>query len=147
MVTARELTPMAMVVALSLNACSTVANLGAKSWPLSASVPAASGEVLTRKWEGKNRAVEVRVRSLAPPTQIVPGATTYVVWFTPVQENGPAQNMGALTLNSDLSGTLVVETPFVDFDVLVTAESSAGVTQPTGKEVMRAQVRGPSPTS
>jgi hypothetical protein len=88
--------------------------------------------------------VQLNVKNLAPPDQVAPGATTYVVWFAPTQQGAAAQNMGALMLDTDLCGTLTAQTSFVDFDVLVTAESSASVPQPTGKEIMRAQVRGPS---
>ena len=102
---------------------------------------------MTRKWEGRNRTVEVRVKNLAPPDQITPGAMTYVVWFVPSEPNAPAQNMGALMLDPDLSGTLIAQTSFVDFNVIVTAESAANVLQPTGKQVLQTQVRGPSPTS
>ncbi len=147
--TARGVARGAVVVVLSLGACSWWSNMGAKSWPMSniANVPAASGEVYTRKWEGRERAIEVKVKHLAPANQVVTGATSYVVWFRSMEANAPAQNMGVLSLNSDLEGSLVASTSFVDFDVLVTAESSPMATQPSTNEIMRAQVRGPVPTS
>lgn len=146
----RNVARVAMVlVVLSLGACSWWSNMGGKSWPMSnvANVPAASGEVTTRKWDGRERAVEVKVKHLAPSNQVVTGATCYVVWFKSTEANAPAQNMGVLSLNSDLEGTLTASTSFVDFDVLVTAEASPSATQPSSNEIMRTQVRGPVPTS
>ncbi len=138
-----------VVLALSFAACSWWSNRGGRSWPMSTmgNVPAASGEVTTRKWEGRERAVVVTVEHLAPANQVVSGATSYVVWFKSVEANAPAQNMGVLSLNQDLEGTLTASTSFVDFDVLVTAEPSPTATQPSKDEIMRAQVRGPIPTS
>jgi hypothetical protein len=145
----RSVARVLMVVALSMGACSWWSNMGGKSWPMNSSgnVPAASGDVTTRKWEGRERAVEVKVKHLAPANQVVTGATCYVVWFRSMEANAPAQNMGVLSLNSNLEGTLVASTSFVDFDVLVTAEGTPSVTQPSTNEIMRAQVRGPVPTS
>jgi hypothetical protein len=139
----------ATLVMFSLGACSWWSNMGAKSWPLAntSHVPAASGEVLTRKWEGHERQVQIKIKHLAPANQVVTGTTGYVVWFQSVEQSAPAQNMGALSLNQDLEGTLTATTSFVDFNVLVTAESSAAATQPSSNEIMRAQVRGPVPTS
>jgi len=50
-------------------------------------------------------------------------------------------------LNSDLEGMLTASTSFVDLDVVVTAEVSPSATQPSSNEIVRAQVRGPAPTS
>lgn len=145
----RNIARVAVVLVLALEACSWWSNMGAKEWPMNnvANVPAASGEVYTRKWEGRERSVEVKVKHLAPANQVVTGATVYVVWFQAIEQNAPAQNMGVLSLNSDLEGKLTASTSFVDFNVMVTAESSASATQPSSNEIMRTQVRGPVPTS
>jgi hypothetical protein len=148
--TVRDVARVTLVVAtVAFGACSWWSNMGAKQWPMSniANVPAANGEVYTRKWDGRERVVEVKVKHLAPANQVVTGKTCYVVWFKSTEQNAPAQNMGVLTLSPDLEGSLTASTSFVDFDVLVTAEIAPSAAQPSENEIMRGQVRGPVPTS
>jgi hypothetical protein len=52
--------------------------------------------------------------------------------------------MGAIQPDKNLSGKLTTTTSFENFDVFLTPEPSATVTSPSNKEVMSAQVRGPS---
>jgi hypothetical protein len=68
--------------------------------------------------------------------------STYVVWLKP--ESGTAQNVGVLSLNKDLKGSLETQTAFKDFQVIVTAEKDANVTAPSGRSVMNASVVVPS---
>ncbi len=137
----------ALCAAVTMAGCSWWQSKEAKSWPLSSdNLPAASGKVVTEKWDGRTRNVEVEVSHLAPADRVASGANTYVVWFKPAQQDAPAQNMGTIRPDQNLSGKLKTTTSFVDFDVFVTPESAANVTSPSQKEVLSAQVRGPAPT-
>lgn len=105
-------------------------------------IPAAQGEVEVRasKSQNKNTRVEVRVEHLAEPGAVSPGANTYVVWARP--EGGwEVQNLGALRVGDDLSGTLTTVTPFRRFELFITAERSAQVMRPSGAELLSAQLK------
>lgn len=132
---------------LAIGGCSTVKSMtGAdtQTWPLTVSsgLPAARGEAKVTPQKDGNTKLVVNVEHLASPEQAAPDATTYVVWVTP-QGGGSPQNMGALTVDKNLNGSLTTMVPFRDFDVKVTAEPSAHATQPTRHQVMEARVHLP----
>jgi hypothetical protein len=72
----------------------------------------------------------------------VPGATTYIVWLTPKKEGATAQNIGALTVDSDGKGELEFESTVNSFSIVVTTEPAADVLKPTGREVLEATISG-----
>ncbi|MDP2270455.1 MAG: hypothetical protein Q8N23_24310 [Archangium sp.] len=92
------------------------------------------------KSENKNTLVEVRVRHLALPERVSPGASTYVVWVRPAGESG-VQNLGALQVTPDLNGRLSAVTPFRHFELFITAEPSPQVMQPSGAELLSARLK------
>lgn len=102
-------------------------------------VPSAQGTVTAREVDNNNLEVSVKVKHLAPPARIEPGATTYVVWGQP-EHGGQVQNMGALMVDRDESGELTTITPMHRLDVFVTPESRPDATQPTGKHVLGASI-------
>jgi len=106
---------------------------------LSASeVPASQGTVKATEGKNGNTNVAIRVKHLAPPTKVAPGTTVYVVWLQPV--NGELQNMGALTLNNNLEGSLDTVTPHTRFKISVTPEASGQVAQPSHEPVFTSEV-------
>ena len=105
-------------------------------------IPSAVGKVKVANEKDGNTKVKVEVSHLAQPSAVFAQTSTYVVWLKP--ESGTAQNVGVLSLNKDLKGSLETQTAFKDFQVIVTAEKDANVTAPSGRSVMNASVVVPS---
>ena len=105
-------------------------------------IPSAVGKVKVANEKDGNTKVKVEVAHLAQPSSVFDQTSTYVVWLKP--ESGRAQNVGVLSLNKDLKGSLETQTAFKDFQVIVTAEKDANVTAPSGRSVMNASVVVPS---
>ncbi|HYP09776.1 MAG TPA: hypothetical protein VER03_26365 [Bryobacteraceae bacterium] len=113
----------------------------AKKYPLTAdkSVPAARGQVDVGRDKNGNTKVEIEVEHLAPPENLTPPRTAYVVWF---QERGAEPlNQGTLKPNKNLKATFKSVTPLKTFDVIVTAESDPNSKTAGGSEVLRASVQ------
>jgi len=53
----------------------------------------------------------------------------------------PPQNVGGLVVDKELTGRLNGQTAYREFDIFVTAEAEASVTQPSGMRLLWAQVR------
>ncbi|MFB3813191.1 MAG: hypothetical protein ACE14L_03695 [Terriglobales bacterium] len=101
-------------------------------------VPAAKGNVHTDTDRNGNTGVRVEVEHLAKPHDLKPSYDAYVTWIRPRGEE--PLNVGELRVNDELKGPLQTNTPYKQFDVFVTAENDARVTQPSGPEVLRATV-------
>ena len=129
------------ILSLMLGILLVAAIANAKKYPLTAnqSVPAARGQVDVGRDKNGNTKVEIEVEHLAPPENLSPPRTTYVVWF---QERGAEPlNQGTLKPNKGLKANFKSVTPLKTFDVLVTAESDPTGKSPSGQEVMRASVQ------
>jgi len=50
------------------------------------------------------------------------------------------QNVGAMRVGSDRSGSLKTKTPHESFDLIVTPEASPTVIEPTNRPVFKAQI-------
>lgn len=111
-----------------------------KDYHLTASniVPAASGNVKVQKDDNGNEKLDIKVSNLADPTRLVPPEQVYVVWVRP--SGGDAVKQGALSVDNSLDGELKVVTTSRNFDVFVTAEPSAGVSMPSGPEVLHTHI-------
>ena len=113
----------------------------AKKYPLTAdkSVPAARGQVDIGQDKNGNTKVEIAVEHLAPPENLTPARTAYVVWF---QERGAEPlNQGSLKPNKNLKATFKSVTPLKSFDIFVSAESDVNAKTPSGSEVLRASIQ------
>jgi hypothetical protein len=99
---------------------------------------AAQGKVQVATDDKGNRDLKVEVKHIAPADTVFSGTKHYVVWLKP--DNGPPQNIGVLSPDKSLNAELETKTSFTSFVVLVTAESSAQPTHPSGHEVMSADV-------
>ena len=106
----------------------------------SAKVPAAQGQLSVKDAGNNNTGVELRIQHLANPYNIDRGATTFMVWAKPFAESARVYPLGALTVNKDLSAELNATTPFKDFEVFVTAESSSQVQEPQGDRLLWATI-------
>src|SRR5438067_1815049 len=72
-------------------------------------VPAASGEIEVSRDKNKNTEIDINVEHLAKPSNLTPPKSTYVVWIR--SSNSDLQNLGQLTVNSDLKGEFKTVTP------------------------------------
>ncbi len=104
----------------------------------SASVPASEGTVSVSKGENDNTNITIEVKHLAPPPKMASDATVYVVWIQPMDNT--MQNVGAMILDDNLTGTLNTVTPHRRFKVLVTPEPSGKVAYPTHEPVFTSDV-------
>lgn len=129
----------AMAGLLALGGCATArVPLGSSS-----DIPAAEGTVMTSMTKNNNTAVDVRVKHLAPPNKVEPGATTYVVWARP-EGTGEVLNLGALKVDDNLTGQLKTVTPYTGFELFITAEPTAQASSPQGDELLSAVVPAPA---
>lgn len=103
-------------------------------------VPSAEGTVKTSDAGNNNTGIDVQVKHLARPQKLDPSATTYVVWARPLGDFGRPQSLGALSVDQELTGRLSGTTAFRDFEVFITAESSAQVQDPRGERLLWATV-------
>jgi hypothetical protein len=113
----------------------------AKKFPLTAdpSVPAARGEVNIGKDKNGNTKVDLQVKFLAPPENLTPPKTAYLVWF---QDRGGEPTMeGQLRLDKKLNGNFKTTTPLRNFDLFVTAETDASAKTPGSPQLLRTSVQ------
>lgn len=131
------LLPLALAASL-LGGCASTKNND--NIAMASTVPAAQGELKVSD-AGSNTSIDLSVRHLAPPERISSQASTYVVWVRPLADDtGRAQNLGALSVDRDLSGRLRTTTPLKQFELFVTAEPSTVAEAPTGERVLSAMV-------
>lgn len=105
----------------------------------SRSVPAAEGSVKVEAGSSDNTSLLIEVRHMAPPQNLAPGATTFVVWAE-APAGGPPQNLGALDVGADRSGRLRTLTPLRRMRVFVTAEASAASATPSTSPLLSASI-------
>jgi hypothetical protein len=130
---------------VGLGGCGTMGMMGGETWTMNTaeSVPAAQGKVKVANQKDGNTKVKVEVDHLAPPALASEQlASTYVVWIKSPQ--GLPQNAGVLKVGSNRKGSLETKTPFKEFTVLVTLETSPAATIPTGPAVMDTRITMPT---
>jgi hypothetical protein len=100
--------------------------------------PASEGTVKVDSGPNNSTTLQVKVHHLAPASKVWPEATTYVVWVQP--RNAPPQNIGVLTMDSNLEGGLDATTLQHRFQVLVTPEANGQVGAPSHDAVFTSDV-------
>lgn len=86
-----------------------------------ARAPSASGIVEVDDIGGGSTQVAVHIEYLHPPSRLQDGFAHYVVWFVP-KSGGPVRG-GMLRFDPEArTGDLTATSPFMDFEVRVTAE-------------------------
>jgi hypothetical protein len=128
---------LSLALALAAAGCGTTFAMAPDS-----SVPFAKGEVDASFEKDGNGKMKVHVEHLGEPAKLNPAATTYIVWVRPKTDKGDTkpQNMGALQVNSDYSGSIEFNTSFKSFDITITPEPAADVTTPSGRDVLKATI-------
>ncbi|MDD2542560.1 MAG: hypothetical protein PHH28_16190 [Desulfuromonadaceae bacterium] len=106
--------------------------------PSSSVVPAASGITKVTTDANNNSKVELKVQNLAPPQNLVPPKSVYVVWVE--TRDNQKFNLGQLKVDKNLNGELNGTTPFKEFRLIVTAEDFATVTQPSTSVILTTDV-------
>lgn len=103
-------------------------------------IPAATGTVETKTGPNGNVRLKVMVEHLAPPSRLRTGATTYVVWAQLAAQGAVPQNLGALHVTNNLSGSLETLTAMPAFSIFLSPEESPLVQSPTGEPLMMTPV-------
>ncbi len=98
-------------------------------------LPGAEGDIKYTVSKNDNTRITLKVKHLAPPEELTPPASHYVVW-TRDEKNSPAQNIGALVVDKNLDGELDAVTPWHSFELFITAEGSGQVQQPSGQPLL-----------
>ena len=139
-----EWKPLRYGVLLALFAVGSATQALAVTLPLVASeqIPAAQGKVGLRSTKNGNVELKIRVRHLATPARITPGASVFVVWVRGMAPDAQAQNLGALRVDKNLNGNITAITALQTFDLFVTTESSPLATAPSGPEVLKLTYKG-----
>lgn len=125
------------LLASSLLGCSSTTVMTPDS-----SVPFAQGEVDASFEDNGNNSFTLSVKHLGDPAKLASAATTYVVWIVPKKDEEKPQNIGALKVDDDYNGELEFKTPHKAFAILVTPETAADVTAPSGRNVLSGEIDG-----
>lgn len=120
---------LALVIAAGLSGCAKKIAVD-----ISSTVPATQAEIKTGKDDNDNPIVELKVKHLAPPQNLQPARSTYVVWVETV--DGKTFNAGRLKLNDDLEGGIKVMTPYPRFRLVVSAEDDPLTARPGSQRVL-----------
>jgi len=100
--------------------------------------PSAEARVEYHTERNGNTTLMLSAHHLAPPSQLTPPKTTYVVWIQ--RPGNDPENLGALKINEKQEATIKATTPHKTFDVFVTAEDNERVQSPSSMEVLRGVV-------
>jgi hypothetical protein len=131
------LSAIAAVFALTLVGC------GPSTYQLQPTdlTPSATGKVEVEDADdNENYKVDLEVKHMAPPKNLGPSLSTYVVWLD-TAESAQTIKVGQLKVNEDSrEADIEFTTPYSDFEVLVTAEPNKTVGAPGNKVVLRQRV-------
>jgi hypothetical protein len=100
--------------------------------------PAAKGEAKITTDDNNNTRVELDIRHLAPPQNLTPPKSAYVVWAE--APDGRTENLGQIVAGSDRSARFQTVTPLKVFRILVTAEDRALAQSPSQQVVLTTDV-------
>jgi len=122
--------------AISLSGCAIFSSRSTNpKMSVSPLVPAAESSVRFGKATNGNTSIDLKVKHLANTEKLTPPSHIYVVWLRS-NPNAQPQNIGALDVDENLTGTLQTITALHSFALFITAEGSGQVQQPTGPELL-----------
>lgn len=119
----------AILLLTGLYGCATQAPIMSTSM-----TPAASGEVKVTTDANNNTQIQLKVLHLAPPQNLQPPRSVYVVWVETTDNK--RFNLGQLRLDKDLEGKISGITPFKAIRLIVTAEDFPTVSEPSQTVVL-----------
>lgn len=102
--------------------------------------PGAAGTIQVERIEGGNRLVTVSLRHMTPPERLGTGLTTFVMWF----RDARGQSTKASLLGYDRgsrTARATATTPLATFAVIVTAERSGEVVDPSENVIFNERVQ------
>jgi hypothetical protein len=106
----------------------------------SSTAPSITGELKVQEYNESNYQAALSLKYLPLPQNLGQGLSTYIVWVNP-QGTDNHIKVGNLRLNSESrEGNLKFTTPHSVFKVVVTAEESPTVKQPSDPIVVSEQV-------
>lgn len=114
-------------------ACSNTAK-----FHLSQVVPEAEIKAITRVDQDNNKVLIINAKNLESPANVDPGSTEYVVWIE--TDDQGLRNIGRLVSKDDHTAVFKAETPYEYSEIIITAESRANVSQPSGPEIARVEI-------
>lgn len=138
--TGRGSLPLFIVLALfALSSCATVMPFNNSSI-----IPAAEGKVKVKKDKNQNYQIKAQVSNLAPPGNLQPSRSTYVLWMD--TKNNGVKNLGQMQpsntiFSKALNAALSTTTSFVPVRFFVTAENSGAVEYPGSYRVLETDFR------
>ena len=118
-----------------LSGCSLFLGDATPKMSVSPTIPAAESTVRFAKTTNDNTSIDLKVKHLAQPEKLTPPAQNYVVWVRS-SKTAPPQNIGALSVDKNLTGTLQTVTSLHAFELFITGEASGQVQQPAGPPLM-----------
>jgi hypothetical protein len=126
-----------LAVTLAMSGCSMLGIGGGEAIRLSSSptLPAVEGYAKFSATKNNNTRITLTVKHLPQPDKLTPPANQYIVW-TRAAKYEPAQNMGSLVVDKNLSGKLETETPLHTFELFITAEASGQIQEPFGEPLL-----------
>lgn len=129
---------LALVIALSLSACSSKV-----TFPNSSVVPAANGWAQVKSTD-TNYAVKIRIANLAPPERLSPPQNNYIVWVD-TEANG-IRRLGSIQssrgfLSKAYKASLDATIPYKPTRIIITAESESDPLYPGMTTVLHTDVR------
>lgn len=108
---------------------------GKETLAASAGLPAAEGTLRCSKAANDNTAIDLQVKHLANPDRLSPPAAVYVVW-TKADKDAEPQNIGALEVDSNLTGRLKTVSSLRRFELFVTGEATGQAPSPSGEPLL-----------
>jgi hypothetical protein len=125
-----------VLAAVTMSGCAMLGGgSGSTSLSTSPTMPAAEGGAVYSVTKNDNTRIALSVKHLAHPEKLTPPASSYIVW-TRATKDAPAQSIGALVVDKNLTGELDAETPLHSFALFITAEASGQVQQPAGQPLL-----------
>jgi hypothetical protein len=128
--------------ALIATAALLFAGCGGESYEIepSSTAPSIAGELTVEEYNESNYQAELQLQYLPLPQNLGENLSTYIVWVNP-QGTDTHIKVGTLRVNNDArEGNLRFTTPHSVFRVVVTAEESPTVEQPSDPVVVTEQV-------
>ncbi|HEY6477273.1 MAG TPA: hypothetical protein VI456_11880 [Polyangia bacterium] len=133
----------ALASTLAFGGCATTNDMlgrNQQTWTMrtETGAAAAKGKVEVATGDKGNRDLKVEAKNLMPADTAFPGTSTYVVWLKP--EDGHPVNIGVLSPDKKQNAELDTKTPYTTFKIMVTAENNPQPMQPSGNQVLTADV-------
>lgn len=121
------------IALLILASCSNTAN-----FTVTNAAPETEIKAKTRVDEDNNKVLTINAKNLDSPESIDSSSRAYVVWIK--TDENELRNLGELHSNNEETATFKAETRYEFSEILITAESRANVSEPTGTEIAKVEI-------